>query len=399
MGTCGVCRAVVASSSVDGTVNGAPHPRTLGWDVTDAKGPGVLAPDPLIALGFDPDRAARAAELGPELLPGRVVRSDRGFVFVHTPAGLVMARPATHLVRSAADGDLPVVGDWVLLGGTESEPLVEHVLERTTSIVRRDPGRAARVQVLAANVDVVFITHPLSGDAPNLARIERELALVWDSGAQPAVILTKRDLCTDVEAAIDSVQAAAPGVAVLATSTVTGDGLADIKARLLPGRAIVLIGPSGSGKSTLVNALAGEDIQLTREVRVSDDRGRHTTVSRELLQLPGGGLVIDTPGLRAVGMWDSAEGIDQAFSDIALLAEACRFRDCRHDGEPGCAVEAAVEAGELPARRLESYRELQAEARHIGEQLDARARQDRKRDDKQLARAIKRYYKEGPRGT
>lgn len=355
--------------------------------------------DPLIALGFDPARAASAAELGPDLTPGRVIRSDRGFVFVFTAAGIVMARPATHLVKSADDGGLPVVGDWVLLGGTESEPLVEQVLERTTSIVRRDPGRAARVQVLAANVDAVLITHPLSGDMPNLARIERELALVWDSGAQPVVVLTKRDLCADVEAAVASVEAAAPGVDVLTTSTVTGDGLAEIGTYLLPGRAIVLIGPSGSGKSTLVNALAGEDIQATREVRVSDDRGRHTTVSRELLQLPGGGLLIDTPGLRAVGMWDSADGIDQAFSDVAALAEGCRFRDCRHDGEPGCAVEAAVASGELPARRLESYRELQAEVRLIGEQLDARARLERKREDKLLAKAIKRYYKEGPRGT
>ncbi len=359
----------------------------------------MSVPDPLIALGFDSERAALAAGFGDDLIPGRVIRSDRGFVAVHTAAGVVLARPATHLVKSAEDGGLPVVGDWVLLGGTESEPLVERVLDRATSIVRRDPGRAARIQVLAANVDVVLITHPLSGEAPNLARIERELALVWDSGAQPVVVLTKRDLCADVEEAITSVEAAAPGVAVLATSTVTGDGLDDIRAYMLPGRAIVLIGPSGSGKSTLVNALAGEDIQLTREVRVSDDRGRHTTVSRELLQLPGGGLVIDTPGLRAVGMWDSAEGIDQAFSDVALLAQDCRFRDCRHDGEPGCAVEAAVASGELPVRRLESYRELQAEARHVGEQLDARARLARKSEDKQLARAIKRYYKDGPRGT
>ncbi|MGB4580596.1 MAG: ribosome small subunit-dependent GTPase A [Coriobacteriia bacterium] len=355
--------------------------------------------DPLIALGLDPERAATIGQAGVEFTPGRVIRSDRGFVFAYTAAGIVMARPSTHLVKSADDGGMPVVGDWVLLGGTESEPLVERVLERTTSIARRDPGRAARVQVLAANVDVVLVTHPLSDGAPNLARIERELSLVWDSGSQPVVVLTKADLHPDLPAAVAAVEAAAPGVTVLTTSTVTGEGIEDIRSYLSGGQTIVLIGPSGSGKSTLVNALAGEDIQATREVRVSDHRGRHTTVSRELLQLPGGGLVIDTPGLRAVGMWDSADGVDQAFSDVALLAEGCRFRDCRHDGEPGCAVEAAVASGELPARRLESYRELRAEALFVGEQLDARARLERKREGKQLARAIKRYYKDGPRGT
>jgi ribosome biogenesis GTPase len=367
--------------------------------VTNGKGSRLPALDPLIALGFDPERATRAAEAGPGLTPGRVIRSDRGFVFVFTGSGVAMARPATQLVKKAVDGALPVVGDWVLLGGTPTEPTVEPVLERTTSIVRRDPGRAARAQVLAANVDVVLITHPLSGEAPNLARIERELALVWESGAQPVVVLTKADLSPDLASATEAVAAAAPGVTVLTTSTVTGEGIDDIHAYFADGQTIVLIGPSGSGKSTLMNALAGEDIRATREVRVSDHRGRHTTVSRELLQLPGGGLVIDTPGLRAVGMWDSGDGIDAAFSDVARLAEDCRFRDCHHNGEPGCAVEAAVEAGELSARRLESYRELQAEAQHVGEQLDVRARQERKREDKKLAKVIKRYYRDGPRST
>lgn len=352
----------------------------------------MIDPDPLISLGYTAERAALAAEHGPGLEPGRVIRSDRGFVFVFTASGITMARPSTRLLKTAEDGGMPVAGDWVLLGGDASEPLAEYVLERTTAIRRRDPGRAARVQVLAANIDVVLVTHPLA-EAPNLARIERELALVWDSGAMPVVVLTKADLAEDLDAALEAVGAAALGAPVHATSVRTGAGLDEIRTYLSGGRTIVLIGPSGSGKSTLVNALAGHDIQETREVRVSDHRGRHTTVSRELIQLPGGGLVIDTPGLRAVGMWDSAEGIDYAFADIAALAEDCRFRDCRHDGEPGCAVEAAVATGELPERRLESYRELQAEARFVGEQLDVRARQERKRADKLLAKTIKRYYK------
>lgn len=349
---------------------------------------------PLEQLGFTESLAADAARIAPDLTPGRVFRSDRGFVFVNTADETLIARPAVRLVKSADDGGLPVVGDWVLIGGDVGEPLAEHVLPRRTAIARKDPGRAARMQVLAANVDVVFITHPLSA-APNLARIERELALVWDSGAEPVLVLTKVDLAQDAAAAIEAVEAIAPGVPVLATSAVSGEGLDLARAYLAGDRTMVLIGPSGSGKSTLVNALAGEDLRETREVRLADGRGRHTTVSRELLRLPSGGWVIDTPGLRAVGMWDSASGIDQAFSEIAELAEDCRFRDCKHNGEPGCAVEAAVERGELPARRLESYRELQAEALHVSEQLDIRARQEHKREDKQLQRTIRRYFRSG----
>lgn len=356
------------------------------------------APEGLEAYGYDERVAALAAVHAPGLTLGRVVRADRGFVFVATPSGVIVAKPATRLIKQAEDGALPVAGDWVGLGGDETDPLVEAVLPRWTAIERRDPGRAAKVQVLAANVDVVLVTHPLS-DAPNLARIERELALVWDSGASPVVALTKADLCAAPDEARAEVEAAAPGVPVHVTSAVTGVGMGEIRAYLAGRRTLALIGPSGSGKSTLVNALAGQDIRTTREVRVSDGRGRHTTVARELVVLPGGGLVIDTPGLRAVGMWDSFEGLDQAFADIAELAADCRFRDCLHVTEPGCAVIAAVEAGDLPARRLESYRQLHAEIRHVSEQRDLRLRQEKKRADKQLARAIRRFQREERGGS
>lgn len=352
----------------------------------------MTASDQLAAFGYNERVAALAAVHAAGLTLGRVVRADRGFTFVATAAGIVIARPATRLIKAAGDGGLPVAGDWVGIGGDESEPLVEEVLPRVTAIERRDPGRAARVQVLAANVDFVLITHPLA-ERPNLARIERELALVWDSGALPVVVLTKADLSDDVDAAREEATSAAPGVSVHVTSTVTGEGVDDLRPYLESSRTIALIGPSGSGKSTLVNSLAGEDIRETREVRVSDGRGRHTTVARELIVLPDGGLVIDTPGLRAVGMWDTLEGLDQAFSDVAELAEACRFADCLHLTEPGCAVIAAVEAGELPERRLESYRELQAEIRHVAGERDLRAREEKKRADKQLARTIRRYYR------
>lgn len=348
----------------------------------------------LDVFGLTPAVAALAAAHPSHLRLGRVVRSDRGMAFVATGETLEAARPSTRLLKSADDGVLPVVGDWVLIGGDESEPLVEIVLERTTAIMRRDPGRSARVQVLAANVDTVFVTHPLA-DEPNLSRIERELALVWDSGARPVVVLTKADLSADAGAARQAVGSAAPGVDVHITSAVDRDGIDELREYLVGGGTIALIGPSGSGKSTLVNALAGEDIRATREVRLSDGRGRHMTVSRELIPLPGGGLVIDTPGLRAVGMWDSAEGLAQAFSDIEEFAAECRFRDCRHEDEPGCAVRDAVERGELSSRRLASFRELQAEIAHVNAEIDVRARQEKKREGKTLARVIRDYYKHG----
>lgn len=348
----------------------------------------------LEVFGVTPAVTALAAAHPSHMRLGRVVRSDRGMAFVATRDGLVAARPSTRLIRSADDGVLPVVGDWVLIGGDGSEPLVEVVLERTTAIVRRDPGRSARAQVLAANVDTVLITDSLAS-GPNLSRIERELALVWDSGARPVVVLTKADLSSDAKAARSAVEGVAPGVDVHVTSTVDHDGIDGLQEYLAGGGTIALIGPSGSGKSTLVNELAGEDIRATRDVRLSDGRGRHTTVSRELIPLPGGGLVIDTPGLRAVGMWDSADGLAQAFSDIEEFAAGCRFRDCRHEDEPGCAVRDAVERGELPSRRLASFRELQAEIAHVNVEIDVRARQDRKHEDKVQARAIKNYHKQG----
>lgn len=353
-------------------------------------------PDPqsaLASLGFD-DRFRAAflphAEAG--LTPGRVARSDGRAALVLTAGGPVQARAASALLKSAAGADeLPAAGDWVALREGETADdvtVIEAVLPRSSAFVRRDPGKAATAQVLAANVDVVFIVHALVDD-PNLSRIERELAIAWESGADPVVVLTKADLVDDVAAATRAVEAVVFGAPVHTTSAVTGAGVDALRVYADADRTVALLGPSGVGKSTLVNRLLGEERQATAEVRVADGKGRHTTVARELFPLPSGGLLLDTPGMRAMAMWDTEEGIALAFPEIEELAAHCRFRDCTHAEEPGCAVTAAVASGALEARRLQSWRKLQAEQAHISAEKDVHARLRGKRDAKLLAKAIK----------
>lgn len=351
----------------------------------------------LEALGFtDRFRALFAPYADEGLVPARVVRADKGFLAIATVEEVAHAKVATKLMKTAEDADaMPAVGDWVAVrADAELEvPLVEAVLPRSSAFVRGDPGRASVAQVLAANVDTVLIVHPLDRE-PNVRRIERELALAWDSGATPAIVLTKADLAEDIEAALEAVGRVALGVDVHATSIVDGRGIEALHAYARDGATVAFIGPSGAGKSSLVNALVGEDVRATREVRATDARGRHTTVTRELVPLPGGGVLLDTPGLRAVAMWDAEEGLSRVFEDVEAYASECRFRDCRHELEPGCAVRAAVEDGELPAERLESYLKLRAESERASAAADVRAKLAEKREHKTLAKTIKRYYKD-----
>jgi len=309
----------------------------------------------LYPLGYSPRWQALFALFdGADTFPARVVRADRGSALIATPDGLSRAKPSTPLVKAALGPvDLPTVGDWVVVHTPQGidVPLIEAVLMRTSAITRGDPGEPSAVQILAANVDTVFLVHPIDAE-PNLRRIERELSLVWDSGAVPAIVLTKADTCFAPESARAAVEAVAIGCDVLVTSAFTGLGMDSLPGYVEDRKTAVLPGPSGAGKSTLTNALLGESRQKTSEVRVSDRRGRHTTVVRELIQLPGGGILIDTPGLRALALTGSEVGIAATFPEIEEAARACRFRDCTHDDEPGCAVRAAVEAGRLPASRL-----------------------------------------------
>ena len=334
------------------------------------------------------------------LTPARAIRGDRGSLLVATPAGVMPAKFSARLLRSAScAADLPAVGDWVavLVPDNLDAPLIEAVLERTSAITRGDPGKNSDIQVLAANIDTVFIVHPLA-EAPNLRRIERELSVAWDSGAVPVVVLTKADLSADLAAARAAVESAALGADVLVTSALTGDGIQPLLEYISDHRTAVLVGPSGAGKSTLINSLLGEQRQATRQVRVSDGRGMHTTVTRELIQMPGGGVLIDTPGLRAFGLTGSEEGIASVFPEIEQASRSCRFRDCTHNDEPGCAVQAAVESGMLPPERLASYHKLMREAQVAAVKVDVRLRGEKDGRSKLLRETGKDSRKWNGRG-
>jgi ribosome biogenesis GTPase len=306
---------------------------------------------------------------------GRVVRVERGSAEVRL-ADRVVAVPV-------ADRAL-LVGDRVDVCVGPGPATVLAVRPRTTVVARAATDRTSGEQALAVNVDVVVVVEPMD-PTPSLGRIERLLVLAWSSGARPLVVLTKADLASGGHDLHASVQAAAPGVDVLAVSAPTGAGLDGLRERLGPGRTFVLLGPSGAGKSTLVNALAGTDLLAVGDVR-GDGRGRHTTTHRELVELPDGSSLIDTPGLRAVGLLGDAAAVDDVFAEIAGLARDCRFRDCAHDTEPGCAVQAAVAEGGLPERRLASWRRLQREIAYQNRRGDARLQAEERAKWKAIVR-------------
>jgi ribosome biogenesis GTPase len=322
----------------------------------------------LQTLGWDPDREQEFRPLAERgFTPGRVAVPHRGAYDVLTAAGETRVRLATGLRKESDAPDLPVVGDWVALG----EQTIEAVLTRRTTFARRAPqaseARPARAQVVAANVDVVFVTFPLGGELDPLL-LERYVALALESGARPVVLLTKADLEPRHAAVVAGLAEVGGELPVHAISPRSGLGLEDVRAYLEPGVTGALLGPSGAGKSTLVNELVGAERLETGEVR-ADGTGRHTTTRRELIVLPGGGLVIDNPGMREVHLWQAQEGLSEAFADIDELAASCRFADCRHESEPDCAVREAVEEGRLDAPRWERFRALRAELEELEQRL------------------------------
>ncbi|MET8576860.1 ribosome small subunit-dependent GTPase A [Streptomyces sp. NPDC005012] len=340
-----------------------------------------LSSHPLARFGWDEGWEAEFAPYAAQgLVPGRVIRVDRGQCDVVTPEGVV--RADTAFVTPHDPLRVVCTGDWAAVDPVGGEPrYVREYLPRRTAFVRSTSSKRSEGQVLAANVDHVVVAVSMAVEV-EYARIERFLALAWESGAQPLVVLTKADLVPDpvtLGHLVEDVQGTAPGVQVLAVSAETGEGV-DVLAATVAGGTTVLLGQSGAGKSTLANTLLGEDAMTVQAARDVDGKGRHTTTTRNLFALPGGGVLIDTPGLRGVGLWDAGRGVGQVFAEIEELAADCRFQDCAHVAEPGCAVLDALDSGELPERRLESYRKLLRENQYIVAKTDARARAEMRRE-------------------
>lgn len=339
----------------------------------------------LDALGWDPAwEALRSTIAHSDCEPARVALQHRGAYVLYSAAGetaAVVSGRLRHAARTIAD--FPAVGDWVLL----HDGVIQALLPRRTAFARKAVLDALEAQVAAANIDVVFVVEAL-GSEPNLRRIERYLTVAYESGARPAVLLSKADLAPDLGSAVAAVAEIAPGTPVHPLSAYTGVGLEVFDGYCGPGRTAAFLGPSGVGKTTLVNAIAGSD--RPTEAVLADGRGRHTTTGRELVLVPGRGLVIDTPGMRELQLWDAESGLGAVFAEIDVLASGCRFDDCAHDHEPGCAVRAALEAGTLAPDRYASYRKLEREEAFITEKRDAQARLEAKRQRRIFARSVRR---------
>jgi ribosome biogenesis GTPase len=330
----------------------------------------------LAELGWNADLAA---ELDPGLVPGRVTAAHRAAYDVQTADEVVRTRLPGRMLHENAD---VAVGDWVGLG----DGLIRSILPRRSALVRNAAGRATSAQTLASNVDVAFIVSSL-GPELEPRRIERYLVTIWESGATPEVVLTKADRIEDPWPMVAEVESVALGVPVHVVSAITGQGMDALRARIQPGTTAVLIGSSGVGKSTIVNSFVGHEQMAVKEVRADDDEGQHTTSHRELILLPGGGVVIDTPGIRELQLWDASEGgMGETFSDVEELAAECKFNDCTHTSEPGCAVLAAVASGELAPDRLQSWFKLQRELRAIAVRHDHLLRKEETRKWKLLAK-------------
>ena len=331
-----------------------------------------------------------------DVQPGRVAIEFNHLYRVYVDGGEVEAVIAGRLKHHAASrSELPVVGDWVVVRKRPEEHRgsIRAVLPRRSRFSRRAAGNVTDEQVVAANVDVVCLVMALDADF-SIRRLERYLLLARESGAAPVVVLTKPDLCEDLAARVAEVTATAGDLPVHVLSPKKNEGIEAVAAYLTAGRTGALLGSSGVGKSTIINRLIGEDVQKTRDVRESDSKGRHTTTRRELVRLPQGGLIIDTPGMRELQLWDVGEAVRETFDDIEALAPHCHFSDCRHRGEPRCAVTAAVDEGRLVASRLESYLKLQDELAFLARKQDERSELEEKRRSKVLAKAVRTRQKQ-----
>jgi ribosome biogenesis GTPase / thiamine phosphate phosphatase len=361
---------------------------------------GVGTPDQaeiaaLAALGWgEPFATSFREQAEPGRRPGRVVAEDRGLYLVATAIGDVPASVSGRFRFQATEdaGAWPAVGDWVALDDRSGGGTIHAVLPRRSAFSRMAAGKETRTQVIGANVDVVFVVTSLNHDF-NVRRLERYLAAAWESGARPVVVLSKADLAGDVDGPLLAAESVAPGVPILVVSAVDGTGLDAVRSHLAPGRTLAVVGSSGVGKSTLINALAGCELQAVAEVRLDDGRGRHTTIRRELVRLDDGALVLDTPGMREFAL-DDEIGLGSSFADLEAIAGACRFRDCAHRSEPGCAVRAATRDGTLGADRVEAYVKLSREAAHAQRRHDALARIAERRRWKIIHKSVQAHMRE-----
>lgn len=329
------------------------------------------------------------------LYPGRVIRDSRGIYDVHRGGGIVTARVTGHFHYTAAGrADYPAVGDWTALRDAEGVAVIEKVLPRKSVFSRKNPGRAAEEQVVAANIDLLCVVAGLDGGRNFTPRgIERYLAMAAGSGAAGLVVLNKADLCADREGTLLAARSVAGDAAVHMVSALSGEGLEELAACFEPSMTIAFTGPSGVGKSALVNALMREEVQKTGAPRPDDKRGRHTTSHRELFFLPGGAMVIDTPGLRELSLWCGDEGLDDAFAEIAEAAKGCRFRDCTHQSEPGCEVLRLVQDGTLPYERYQNYLDMKKELAYLESRVSEKDRLGRKAKEKDLSKLVRDFNK------
>ncbi|MEO7406007.1 MAG: ribosome small subunit-dependent GTPase A [Vicinamibacterales bacterium] len=350
----------------------------------------------LAELGWNQRFAASFKEHASQgRVPGRVVLEHTHIYRVGTEGGEVLARVSGRLRhRAETRPDYPAVGDWVVISpAQDGDTRIHTILPRFSRFSRRAAGDTTEEQIVAANIDVVFLVGGLDGDF-NPRRLERYLVVAWESGATPVIVLNKADLIDDPERHVQEVRVSAPGVDVHAVSARDPLSLDALRAHLGSGRTAALLGSSGVGKSTIVNRLVGHELLRTRDVRESDSRGRHTSTNRQLVVLENEqGILIDTPGMRELQLWDTGDSGGDAFADITELSAGCRFRDCRHMQEPGCAVRASVKRGELPADRFENYRKLALEREHQNRQVDARALLDAKRRSKAASKALSKHPK------
>ncbi len=328
------------------------------------------------------------------LTVARVVIEHRNSYILHSEFGELSGEVTGKFRHQSTPAEFPGVGDWVVISLRELEKsaTIHSVLPRKSKFSRQSIGGITTEQIVAANVDTVFLVSGLDGDF-NPRRIERYLVLAWESGANPVILLNKADLCQNIEDCLNQVENIALGVPIITISAANSQGLSALQTYLQPGQTVALLGSSGVGKSTITNQLKGEEIQAVKAVRQGDDRGRHTTTHRELILLPNGSLIIDTPGMREIQIWASEDSLQSTFEDIETLAEECRFRDCQHEQEPGCAVQQALQDGKLDYSRFLSYQKLQKELNYLSQKQDQKVYIDSKKRWKKITKSMKNYHK------